>query len=240
MPKSYNGWPASKDKAAIGIDGNAVVRGTSIKFPPGLKGGDVAFVLGYVAGELHRRVEPASSPLWGYYYKQSANSASLISCHASGTAFDWNAPKHPNGKRGTFTPKQVATIKAIMAEVHGAVVWRGDVSGAIDEMHFEIAKITATVLKQKANQLRQDLVAAQNKAGTKPSAPPAWWTKDLFRGSNDDRAVRVARHNLHLELDGVNDDDWDVEIERAVRTLQKKAGLPVNGKIDAATAKAIG
>lgn len=228
MATSYNGWPASPDPAAIKISKSAVARGTTIHFPPGLKSGDVAFVLGYVAGELHRRVEHAGVGVWGYAYRQNRNAKNL-SCHASGTAFDWNAPRHPNGKKGTFTAAQVRTINKILAEVEKSVRWGGNFTGTPDEMHFEIC-VSATVLRGVAARLKQRLTAA---------ATPAWWKRDLFRGSVG-TDVRTARHNLHLVLDGVKDDTWDVEIERAVRTLQSKAGLPVTGRIDRATAKVIG
>ncbi len=164
MERSYNSWPASPDKNAIGVDSKAVARGTTVTFPPGLKGGDVAFVLGYVAGELHRRVEAAGTGVWGYAYRQNRN-ASNLSCHASGTAFDWNAPRHPNGKAGTFTAAQVKTIRAILKEVEGSVKWGGDFSGTKDEMHFEIC-VSATVLKAVASRLRQRLTV-------KPA--PAWF-----------------------------------------------------------------
>jgi len=232
--KSYNGWVASPDPAAIGIDHEAVARGTTIHFPPGLKAGDVAFVLGYVAGEIHRRVEPAGNGVWGYAYRRNRNAANL-SCHASGTAFDWNAPKHPNGKAGTFTTNQVGSIRKILDDVENAVKWGGDFHHTKDEMHFEVC-VSATVLKGVASRLRQRLTGV----GTRGMTGPDWWTHELFRDSKDDRSVRVARHNLHLPLDGVNDDDWDTSLERAVRSLQARAKLPITGRIDRATAKAIG
>jgi hypothetical protein len=103
-------------------------------FPGGVKSGDVTTVLGYVATQLHNRVEPCVDGWnWGYTYKQSAGGSGL-SCHASGTAFDYNAPDHGYGDSGTFTDAQVATIYAILDEVEGAVDW---LSG-YDEMHFEI------------------------------------------------------------------------------------------------------
>lgn len=237
MSTSYNGWRASSDPAAIGINRNAVARGTTVHFPPGLKSGDVALVLGYVAGELHRRVEKAGEGVWGYAYRQNRN-ANNLSCHASGTAFDWNAPRHPNGKAGTFTAKQVATIKAILAEVEHSVKWGGDFSHTKDEMHFEIC-VNTTTLHAVATRLTQRLAKATKPTG-RPTATPAWWTRELFRGS-EGHDVLVARHNLHLPLtNGEADQVWDTPLEKAVRSLQSRAKLPITGKINAATAKAIG
>src|SRR4029077_8217688 len=136
---SYNGWPANSDPNAIGVDKNAL--GPGVKFPGGIKGGDAAKVLGYVADQLGSRVEPPQvNPdgpgygMWSYAYKQNVNNPSSLSCHASGTAIDWWAPRHPNGVGGTFTDSQVATIYAILDEVDGVVDWLE----GYDEMHFEI------------------------------------------------------------------------------------------------------
>ena len=136
---SYNGWPANSDKGAIGVV-------ASEWFPGGVKAGDVTTVLGYVARQLDARVEPiVGGWCWGYTYKQNVNNPSSLSCHASGTAIDYNAPDHPNGSGGTFTDAQVGTIYAILDEVQGAVDWLE----GYDEMHFEIA-VNASDLAQVA------------------------------------------------------------------------------------------
>ena len=125
---SYNGWEASPDKAAIGVVSNDL-------FPGGVKAGDVATVLGYVMRQLDARVEPVVDGwCWGYTYKANVNNPSQLSCHASGTAGDWNAPDHPNGSSGTFTSAQRGTMYAILDECQGAVSWLE----GYDEMHFEI------------------------------------------------------------------------------------------------------
>jgi len=133
MATSYNGWPASPDRNEIGVVKFGDAQG--FPFPGGVKAGDVFTVLGYVATQLHNRVEPCIGGwCWGYTYKQNVNNPSQLSCHASATAIDWNAPDHPNGSSGTFTAAQVGTIRAILVEVQGAVRWLE----GYDEMHFEI------------------------------------------------------------------------------------------------------
>jgi hypothetical protein len=135
MATSYNGWPASDDRAAIGVQ-------SSDLFPGGVRSGDVRTVLSYVARQLDARVEPiVGGWCWGYTYKANVNNPSQLSCHASGTAMDWNAPDHPNGSSGTFTDEQVGTIYQILVEVQGAVAWLQ----GYDEMHFEIC-VDATTL----------------------------------------------------------------------------------------------
>lgn len=134
---SYNGWPCNSDKSAIDVVPFGDEFG--LPFPGGVRDGDVKTVLGYVAVQLHERVEPCVAGWdWGYEYRENVNNPGSMSCHASGTAIDYNAPNHPNGARGTFTNEQVATIRDILAEVGGAVQWGGDYTGTADEMHFEI------------------------------------------------------------------------------------------------------
>lgn len=157
MVLSYNGWPASPYPSAIGINtGWEPIAGH--KFPGGIKSGDVQTVMTYFVRQLDARVEPIeeyrAGDEWGWYYKQSANSPGTISNHSSGTAFDYNATQHPNGRRGTWTATQVARIREIQKEVNGVVYWLGDASGTPDEMHFEIrgssAQVHTAALKIKA------------------------------------------------------------------------------------------
>lgn len=159
MATSYNGWPASRDPKAIGIDPTFAPCGH--RFPGGVKRGDVATLLAYVVEQLDARVEPidrdAVADEWGYVYKASANSPNLLSCHSSGTAIDYNATRHPNGVHGTWTPTQVTEIRRILAECSGAVRWLGDATGKVDAMHFEI---------------RGDAAAVARAVAALPSSPP--------------------------------------------------------------------
>ena len=142
MATSYNGYAASPDKSAIGVV-------QSEWFPGGAKQGDVTTVLRYVAEQLHARVEPiVGGWCWGYNYRANVNNPSSLSCHASGTAIDWNAPEHPNGVRGTFSDAQRGEIYRILDEVQGAVHWLDGVDGGTaDEMHFEICVDAATLAR---------------------------------------------------------------------------------------------
>jgi len=138
---SYNGWLASRNPKDFGGLARLTVAGED--FSPGVRAGDVHTVLQYVAEQLNARVEPVVRPDWhqaddwGYSYRTNRN-ANNLSCHASGTAFDYNATRHPNGVRGTFSVAQVAEIRRILAEVNNVVKWGGDFSSTKDEMHFEI------------------------------------------------------------------------------------------------------
>lgn len=170
MATSYNGWPASRSALLIGINQRwEPIPGH--RFPGGCKRGDVETVLTYVVRQLHARVEridrDAIKDEWGWYYKPSANSPHTLSCHSSGTAFDYNATRHPNGRRGTWTRGQVAEIREILAECGGVVRWLGDASRVPDEMHFEI-RGTRSQVAAVAARLRK----APPRLTAAPPSPP--------------------------------------------------------------------
>lgn len=177
METSYNGWEASRSPDKIGVV-PLVVNGVS--FPAGCKSGPVHTVLAYVAYRLMTEVEKAGEGCWGYAYRANRN-ANNLSCHASGTAIDFNAPKHPNGKRGTFTPKQVAAIERIL-DAAGVVVWGGHFSGTPDEMHFEIRGTPAEV-GAAAERLRKSM----------PRPTPATSTKEWDKMATKEEIKAVVQ-----------------------------------------------
>lgn len=145
---SQNGWPASRDSTLIRVDKAFTVAG--VTFPNGVRSGDVETVLRYLCEQFHSTVEHLiKGECWGYYYKDIEGSTTL-SNHASATAVDLNAPKHPMGVRGTFTAAQRAAIRAILTYLGGVVRWGGDYVGRADEMHFEINADATAVAKVAA------------------------------------------------------------------------------------------
>lgn len=134
-PTSQNGWPAHSDRRRIAVE--TFVR-HGVSFPGGVKAGDVATIAAYVVDRFHNEVEKlVPGWCWGWAWRAVRGGAST-SNHASGTAWDVNAPRHPLGKSGTFTPQQIARIREIVRACGGTVRWGGDYSGRKDEMHFEI------------------------------------------------------------------------------------------------------
>jgi hypothetical protein len=157
MATSSNGWTAAPDLPIRPL----VVAGES--FSPGVRdNADVYTVLRYVAEQLHERVEPIvradwhQADDWGFSYRANVNSPNSLSNHASGTAFDYNATRHPNGVPASrnFTTAQIATIRRILAEVGGAVRWGGDFNGTPDAMHFEI-NVSPAALAPVARRIRE-------------------------------------------------------------------------------------
>lgn len=81
---------------------------------------------------------------WGYAERNIRGSDITLSNHASGTAMDLNASKHPLGVRGTFQPAQAEKIRAELKKYEGCIRWGGDYQNRPDEMHFEIVQDPAT------------------------------------------------------------------------------------------------
>lgn len=132
---SYNGYPASKDPAEIGIKSYSV-DGTALRLRCA---SSVGPLLAAFAAEFHKLIEPIDGGMlddWGYAFRMVRGSTDRLSCHSSGTAIDLNATKHPLGKVGTFPAEKVPMIRAL-AKKYG-LKWGGDYVNRKDEMHFEI------------------------------------------------------------------------------------------------------
>lgn len=230
MEKSQNGWPAAQDSRLIDVQPFAAA---GVSFPAGVRGGDVAYVLGYVARQFHLRVQKLGKGCWGYAYRANRNDPNALSNHSSATALDINAPLHPNGKAGTFTPKQVAAIHAILAEVEHAVRWGGDYRSTKDEMHFEI-NVSPAALKNIAARLR----AKQRAAITNP--PPPWYHRELHYqdpplGGADVKHVQLRTGFTEATATGF----FDLRTKLAVQRFQERHSLPVTGRVDLTTARAL-
>jgi len=133
---SANGWPASKDRAEIGIK-SFTVPGTDLKLS--CAEAVAPLIIGF-ASEFHRLIENidgAKLDDWGYCFRDVRGVTGKLSNHSSGTAIDLNATQHPLGKVGTFPNEKVPMIRAL-AKKYG-MIWGGDYQNRKDEMHFEIA-----------------------------------------------------------------------------------------------------
>jgi hypothetical protein len=138
---SQNGWPASPDRKKIAVKQYSV-GGSSVRLP--LAAG-ASWVLLQIARAFNARVERLDpGQTWGWSYR-AIKGSSTLSNHSSGTAIDLNAVRHPLGRRGTFTARQVAEIRSILAPYRGVVRWGGDYRNRPDEMHFEIVCDPATL-----------------------------------------------------------------------------------------------
>lgn len=133
MAKSQNGWPVFA--SSTDLDKNI----GPVAFPNGVRPGDVAVVLGWVADWFHTNIEQlVPGTCWGWNYRAITGQTSGYSNHASGTALDFNAPKHPYRAVNTFSEPQRRAIREMLASLGGVVRWGGDYTGNHDDMHFEI------------------------------------------------------------------------------------------------------
>lgn len=160
MAKSQNGWPAAYQVGNQVYDTPPL---TKLSWITGsVRSGDVWTVLNEVAKRFNSEVEsinPAES--WGFAPRPIRGSSTELSNHASGTAVDFNAPRHALGKVNTFSVSQRAAIRKILKDLDGVVRWGGDYTGRKDEMHFEVVGSAASV-KKVADKIRN----------TVPIAPP--------------------------------------------------------------------
>jgi hypothetical protein len=158
MATSQNGWPV--DKSGAKQDRKALVRDVTV--PNGVLAGDVAVVFRWLAGRYETLVERlVKGTCWGWYVKQIEGSAAT-SNHASGTAVDFNADRHPMGAQpsGSFSSGQIKACRAIVAEAGGVLRWGGDYTGRKDAMHWEI-NTTAARVKAFADKIRAGVAPGQ-------------------------------------------------------------------------------
>lgn len=157
--RSYNGWPAFTNdrRKEFGVVPLVVY---NVEFVGGILGGDVHDVHEYFWRQFHERVERLMTEpgCWGQNYRPNRN-ADNLSCHASATASDGNAPKHPNGIAASrnFSRAQIDEIHQILAEVPelAAVLhWGGDWTGTPDPMHVEIHDYDKAKLRRVADRIR--------------------------------------------------------------------------------------
>ena len=147
MLKTYNGWPASKDPAAISVKSYAVP-GTELKLRCAEK---VAPLLIGFAAEFHNLIEPLDEGAlddWGYCFRDVRGVPGKLSNHSSGTAIDLNASRHSLNHAGTFEATKIPMLKALVKKY--GLIWGGDWTRR-DEMHFEInldAAKVATLIKK--------------------------------------------------------------------------------------------
>lgn len=224
MAVSQNGWKAN-DRSLIA---SYKVGGGKIA----IRKGDVATVLVYVAKRFHSEVEELVYPgNWGYAERPIRGSRTT-SNHASGTAIDLNAPRHPLGKRGTFSKSQVRKIRKILNDCGGVVRWGGDYRNRKDEMHFEINAGSARVRE----------VARAIRPGKKPSSTPkvpagyryVKYGDTLRRGTYGD-PVGAAQKMLGIKADKM----FGPGTEAAVKRFQRAWKLSADGVVGPKTWQAL-
>jgi hypothetical protein len=145
---SQNGWPVIPPGATPETTPSDQVRARRIVIPGTDRGfwvrdGDVAMVLGHYVLKYHERVHKINLDKqwddWAYNLRPIVGSSD-ISNHASGTAIDIDALRHPQGKRNTFKQRwRVMRLRRMLRRQYRSLIrWGGDYVKTPDEMHSEI------------------------------------------------------------------------------------------------------
>lgn len=148
MTDSQNGWPvlASDDLRRWWIPtrkGRALRQenGDPVVLP--LARGAAGYVLVHFAtwfNDAVERIDTQDVPDdWGWAPRPIRGS-STVSNHASGTAMDLNATRHPLGvpTGSTFTAAQQRKIRRRLRWYRGVIRWGGDYQNRPDAMHYEL------------------------------------------------------------------------------------------------------
>lgn len=216
MANSQNGWPVYTSAPS----------GRCKWITGRVAPGDVETVFNYLGERFNSEVEKITvGHSWGWANRPIRGSSST-SNHASGTAVDLNAPKHPLGKSGTFSAAQFKAIRKILNDLGGAIRFGGDYSGRKDEMHFEVNTSKANLAK----------VAASIRKGEKPKpvggATGGGNTYTAISGSaplvklyHKGEPVKRIQKAVGVKADGY----YGPSTVSAVKAWQKANGLDVDG-----------
>lgn len=209
MATSQNGFLASADRNAIGVKTFQVPGRADVLIPIRA---DVAPLFLEMARWWDTNVESLMVPgCWGYAYRTIRGQTTGLSNHASGTAIDLNAPRHPLGAIGTLGVHKDAVIEKARS--------LGLRSGAEylqrkDEMHVEL-NVSLDQALDLVRRLQNPPGATQPAAGGRPT---------IQRGSTGD-TVKLLQRWLGLTADGV----FGPNTEAKVRWYQQMRGLAVDG-----------
>jgi hypothetical protein len=218
---SQNGWGVITTSSSTALDRGFTAGGEG--FPGGVRRGDVSTILRYVASRLDAEVEALHNPgCWGWSYRLIRGGTSY-SNHASATAIDCNAPRHPLGSAGTFSAAQVRTIHAILGVCEGTVRWGGDYSGRKDEMHFEINRGPGDpAIARVAKKLGGG-------GGNPPPAASGWPTLQVGSKGFQVRSLQflLVQAGFALTADGV----FGANTKAAVVAFQARKGLARDGVV---------
>lgn len=226
MATSQNGWPAYNTTANF-------VRGTAAKFGFWAADDDVRVIFEDLVTRFNKDVEAIAGPIlddWSWANRNVRGSDTTVSNHASATAIDLNALKHPRGVWRTFSEAKRKTIRALIARYDGVIRWGGDYQNVPDDMHFEINKGKAAV-KKVADKIRAErLAAAQreedmnltkenlediakavlnadiipNKSAAKDSKNPFWSLKSMIADIENTQDQHTDRfHELKVAIESL-------------------------------------
>jgi len=177
-------------------------------------------------------IEPLVVPgCWGHAFRDIRGGGQL-SNHASGTAGDVNAPRHPLGAEDTVPADKRAAISAKAAAL--GLRWGGDYRGRKDEMHVEVIVSLADALERVRR--------LQTPPGGDPPLPVG---RPTIQQGSSGQAVRDLQAHLkqvfpayagHLVADGA----FGPKTKAAVMEFQRRSGLVADGIVGPRTWERLG
>ena len=218
MATSQNGWPLSPRRVKRKVAGTNIVLEVVDS-----RAGDLLI---YVAEQYHKRVEPlqAKYGCYGYAFRRNVNNPSVYSNHASATAIDLNAIRHPNGRRNTFTKAQYVQLRQILREVGGVVHNLPN-----DEMHFEIRGSQAVVNRIPVPKALAPAVTVFPDPPPRVDQPPTKGDKGFNVEALQATLNRYGFTEPILNVDGIYGDATAI----AVGQYQRAYGHAVTGRVTA-------
>ena len=214
--KSYNGFRVTEDQS-------------DLQTLPGISGkvrrGNIWTIFNWLVQQYSARVEKINpKDSWGYSYRKVRGGSSSWSNHASGTAVDFNASKHPFKEAGTMTARQRAVCHQLMAESGQVLKWLED----WDEMHWEIRRgVTDAQLRALAEKITGKKILPRGPKGV------LWKGNSKIPQSVGTRVEtlqkRLRAFGYPLTADGVYGDDTT----KYVADFQRRrgfAGQDVDGR----------
>ena len=230
---SYNGWP--------GIESATDPRLTVIEPVPGRKfrvrAGDVATVFTHLIRRYHNEVEPIDKGQlddWSYHYRAVRGSDSVLSNHASATAVDLNATKHPfrTSASQNMTPDQITACRKLVADFSPAIRW----IEWSDPMHWEINYMSRGGTAGNVEALARRLEAGEANPQPTPPPPPVGRRepRPIDWKSDQGDLVKIVQEMVGVKADGAR----GPKTITATKTLQKRLKVRVDGLAGPATVEA--
>lgn len=152
---SQNSWPAYADPSHF-------VRFTTASMVGWAANPDVAVIFTELVNRFNTEVEPIAGDVlddWSWNFRPIVGMTTGYSNHASATALDLNATRHPRGVRNTFTPSQQGALHRIQSSITDAAgrpVLRLGMDyrqAPVDDMHFEL-NVNQVRAREAADKLR--------------------------------------------------------------------------------------
>jgi hypothetical protein len=222
MVNSQNGYPASANRAEIGVATFQVPGRADVKVA--LRADVAPLILEFMRW-WNEAVEPLVVPgCWGHAFRD-IRGARTLSNHASGTAADINAPRHPLGASGTVPAHLRGAISAKAAQL--GLRWGGDYTRRKDEMHVEL-NVPLARARELVGQMQNLPGPAQEMRVPRQAGRPT-----IRQGSNGQHVRDLQAHLKrvypayagHLGVDG----DFGAKTHAAVVEFQRRSGLGADG-----------